>query len=157
MTWRELIEILSGTVGSLFFAMLFNMRGKRLAVGTLGGFLSWTAYIFFEELTNSEVMSYFLVALFVTVYSEVMARVVKSPTTAFIIASLIPLIPGSSLYYTMRYALSNNSELFSARALYTLELAAALALGVIVATAAAKIYFDVKQRHRESRKNRCEK
>lgn len=151
MTWVELVEILSGTVSSFFFGILFNMHGKRLWVGTLGGFLSWTAYILFEELTGSEVMSYFLVAIFVTVYSEVMARVVKSPTTAFIIASLIPLIPGSSLYYTMRYALGSNFDLFKSKALSTLELAAALAIGVIIASAVAKIYFNLLRRYRARR------
>ena len=148
MTTFELIQILSGTVGAFFFSILFNIRGKRLALSTVGGFLSWSSYVLFEELTGSEAWSYFLVAAFITLYAEVMARIAKSPTTTFIMASLVPLIPGASLYYTMRYALGSDFSLFSEKALYTLELAAALALGVIVATAVTKIAFGLVGKYR---------
>ena len=69
-----------------------------------------------------------------TVYAEVFARVIKTPTTTFLVPSLIPLIPGGALYYTMNYALNEQWASFGAKALYTLELAAALALGIIAVT-----------------------
>ncbi len=148
-----LIQVLSGTVGSICFAMLFNIRGRRLAVSAIGGFLSWSSYLLFELLTKNEVLSYFLVAALITAYAECMARVVKAPTTTFIMASLIPLIPGASLYYTMTSAFSGDFALFGNRAVYTLELAAALALGVIVASAVAKGIFAGVKRWQSRREN----
>ncbi len=144
-----LIQVLSGTVGSVCFAMLFNIRGRRLAVSALGGCLSWSFYLLFEYLTKNEVLSYFLVALLITAYAEIMARVVKTPTTTFIMAALIPLIPGASLYYTMTSAFSGDLLLFGNKAVYTLKLAAALALGVIVASMLAKGTFALMKRARE--------
>jgi uncharacterized membrane protein YjjB (DUF3815 family) len=47
---------------------------------------------------------------------------------------LIPLIPGGSLYYTMNYALNEQWAAFVNKAVYTLELALALALGIIAVT-----------------------
>ena len=141
-----LIQVLSGTVGALGFSILFNIRGQRLLVSAIGGFLSWTAYLLFEYLTGSEVLSYFIVAVLITAYAEWMARVVKTPTTTFIMAALVPLIPGASLYYTMRSALLGDFEIFGSRAVYTLELAAALALGVIVASALSKAIFSAVKR-----------
>ncbi|MBQ1965266.1 MAG: threonine/serine exporter family protein, partial [Clostridia bacterium] len=44
------------------------------------------------------------VAFSMSVYAGIMARVLKTPATTFITTSLIPLIPGGSLYYTMAYA-----------------------------------------------------
>ena len=139
--YEGIVQVLSGTVGSVCFAMLFNIRGLRLAVASLGGFISWSLYLVFNFLTESEVFSYFLVAALITLYSEYMARVVKTPTTTFIMASLVPLIPGASLYYTMRYAFAGDFTDFGSKAVYTLELAAALALGVIIATGVAKAVF----------------
>ena len=42
MTKFEVIQILSGTVGSFGFSILFNIRGRRLPVAVIGGFLSWS-------------------------------------------------------------------------------------------------------------------
>ena len=144
MTKFEVIQILSGTVGSFGFSILFNIRGRRLPVAVIGGVLSWSLYVLFDHLGIGEVLNYFLVATLISAYSEIMARVVKCPTTTFIMSSLIPLIPGASLYYTMRYAFEGISRTFFDKALYTLELAAALALGVIIASAVSKIIFKLR-------------
>lgn len=144
-----LIQVLSGTVGAFCFSMLFNIRGRRLLVSAIGGLLSWSFYLLFEFLLGSEVLSYFIVAALITAYAECMARVVKAPTTTFIMAALIPLIPGASLYYTMTSAFSGEFELFGSRAVHTLELAAALALGVIVASAVSKAVFSAVKKMKE--------
>lgn len=145
MTKAELIQIISGFIGTLGFTVLFNIRGKRLVFTALGGFLSWTLFVIFSKFIQSEPLNYFLVALTVSIYAEVMARILKSPTTTFITASLIPLIPGGSLYYTMANAFGSNREGFIEKGVYTLELASALALGIIVAVAATRIINDAKK------------
>lgn len=139
MTKAEIIQIITGLIGTFGFSVLFNIRGKRLALSTLGGFLSWFLFIILNRIIGIEPLAYFLVAALISVYAEVMARVVKTPTTTFITPSLIPLIPGGSLYYTMAYALESDVERFTEKAIYTLELASVLALGIIVATAFAKL------------------
>ena len=141
MTRIELIQIITGTVGTLGFSMLFNVRGRRLVFATVAGLISWSIYILFNRLTHSEVLSYFISAALITVYCEVMARVIKTPTSTFIVPSLIPLIPGASLYRTMCTAFVGDTAGVTDMAVYTLKLAAALALGVIVASASAKIVF----------------
>ncbi len=133
MTSFEIIQILTGFVGSIGFAVLFNIRGIRLLVASLGGLLSWALFVVLSHFISNEPVNYFIVALAVSLYAELMARVLKTPTTTFITTSLIPLIPGSSLYYTMAYAFESNMERFLQKAIYTLQLASALALGIIVA------------------------
>ena len=36
------------------------------------------------------------------VYSEIMARVLKTPANIILIPSIVPLLPGQQLYYTMQ-------------------------------------------------------
>ena len=148
MTKTELIQILSGCIGSIGFGILFNIRGKRLAAAGLGGLLSWLLYVLFSHMTASETACYFLVALLLGIYSGVLARIMKTPATAFAITSLIPLIPGGSLYYTMASAFEGDFEIFLEKAVHTLGLSAALALGIILATALTRSAF-----HLFSRKN----
>ncbi len=132
------LQVVTGTVGTLAFAVLFNIRGKKLPMVAVGGFLSWALYLLVEFFTGSEMLGYFISAAAMSVYSELMARTLKSPTTTFIIPTLIPLVPGGSLYNTMRFAFSGNITGFSETGLHTLELSAALALGIIVSSAITK-------------------
>lgn len=144
MTFTEFLQILAGGVGSLGFACLFNIRGKRLAVATIGGIVSWFAFIILHYLIPNEPICYFIVALLMSLYAEVMARVMKTPTTTFITTTLVPLIPGGSLYKTMAFAFESNTEHFITRGIATLELAAALALGIIVAASLTKLILHKK-------------
>lgn len=139
MSMTEVVQIITGFIGSLGFAFLFNIRGKRLIAAAFGGFLSWSLFVVFNMFIHNDPVNYFFVALLVSIYAEVMARVMKTPTTTFITTSLIPLIPGGSLYYTMAYAFSSDLENFLTKGLYTLQLAAALAIGIIVAVTGAGI------------------
>lgn len=146
MTQTEIIQIITGFIGSLGFSVLFNIRGKRLIMAAIGGLLSWAMFLVFSRFINNEPINYFIVSLIISVYAEIMARLLKTPTTTFIAASLIPLIPGGSLYYTMAYAFEGNLQSFAEKAVDTLKLAAALALGIIVATTIAKFISEINHK-----------
>ena len=135
MTMNELTQILAGCVGTFSFAVLFNIRGKRLWAAALGGLLSWTFFLLLGRVIPSDPVNYFIVALLLSFYAEIMARVLKTPTTTFITTSLVPLIPGGSLYYTMASAFESNMGRFLEKGIATLQMASALALGIIVAAA----------------------
>lgn len=136
-----LIQIITGCLGSAGFALLYNIRGKRFVFAALGGLLAILFYILFGLIIENEILNYFICAALVSFYAEIMARVLKTPTTTFIITSLIPLIPGGSLYYTMTGAFAGNLESFIEKGLYTLGLAGALAAGIIVVVSTTKIVF----------------
>ena len=139
MTMNEFVQIIAGCIGTFGFAVLFNIRGKRFLFAGLGGFLSWLLFVLLQYLIPNEALNYFIVAMAISLYAEIMARALKTPTTTFITVSLVPLIPGGSLYYTMAYAFESDVTRFLDKGLYTLELASALALGIIIATTATKI------------------
>ncbi len=130
----ELLQLLTSFIGTLGFGILFHIRGRKLWLAALGGLFAWTVFLALGYFIESEPVRYFIVSMLTTLYAEVLARLVKTPTTTFVIVSLIPLIPGSGLYYTMAHALSGNSEGFMERGIYTLELALALSLGIILVT-----------------------
>lgn len=134
-----LMQILMGYLGSLGFNILFNIRGRKLLIASLGGGISWTVFLLLEPLLPGEAIRYFLSAAAVTVYGEVFARIEKTPTTTFLVPSVIPLIPGGSLYYTMNYALNRQWAEFSQRGFYTLQLALALAVGIIAVTTLVRL------------------
>lgn len=147
MTSSELIQIAAGLIGSLCFGILFNMRGKRLIAAAVGGLLSWGLFVVLSHFILNEPINYFIVAAVVSLYSEIMARILKTPAAPIVTTSLIPLIPGGSLYYTMASAFESDFTMFLEKAVSTLKLACALALGIIVVTTISQFLFRrVKQR-----------
>ena len=133
-----IIQILAALVGALAFGIVFNIRGKKLLVGMFGGMLAWSLFLLLGLAVESEVARYFLVSVAISVYSEIFARVLKTPTTTFYIVALLSLIPGSGLYYSIAYALDGNTAMFLEKAVHTLALAAALALGIVLVSSLTK-------------------
>ena len=93
----ELVQIITGFLGSIGFSILFNLRGRKLLIASLGGLLSWTVYVLLAPLFPDEATRYCLSSMCMTVYAEVFARVEKTPTTSFLVPAAIPLIPGRAL------------------------------------------------------------
>lgn len=155
MTKTEIIQIITGFLGSCGFAILFNIRGKRLAGAAIGGLLSWTLFVLLGNFLASEPLRYFIVSVTMSVYSEILARVLRTPTTTFIMTVLVPLIPGGSLYYTMSHALSGEWSDFSGRALYTAQLAVALALGIVLTAAVMRFFVHPLQMNKTEKEEVC--
>lgn len=141
----NIIQVIMGLCGTIGFGVLFNIRGKKLLFGSLGGMLSWLIFLLLGLVIEHEVIRYFLVSILMTVYSEIFARVIKTPTTTFCIVSLIPLIPGGALYYSVAYALNNDITNFIPKAVHTIELAAALSLGIVIVTAVSRYISNHKK------------
>lgn len=139
MNLQDIIQIFMGYLGTLGFNLLFNLRGRKLWLASFGGLLSWFVVLFLENWIPSEMIRYLLGSAAGAIYGEVLARIAKTPTTTFLVPSVIPLIPGSALYYTMNYALNKQWVQFGHQAIYTLKLAGALAVGIIAVTTLARL------------------
>lgn len=127
----KFIQLLAAGAGSLGFALLFNTRGAQLIWATLGGFLSWGVYLVVYALWPSDAVCYFLAAVVLTIYAEIMARLRRTPATVYLVAGTIPLIPGASLYRTMSSAVAGDGQAALRYGVTTLLLAAAIAAGIL--------------------------
>lgn len=148
---HEIVQLITGSIGSFCFCMLFNLRKWRLFVSALGGLCSWSLFLLLETFIESKPVNYFLVAAVISFYAEIMARILKTPSTPIITAALVPLIPGSSLYYTMAYAFESDWILFWEKAVYTLKLSSALAIGIIGVTATVQLFFRIIGNRRKNK------
>ncbi|MBR3929160.1 MAG: threonine/serine exporter family protein [Clostridia bacterium] len=134
-----IIPILMAAIGSISFGMFFGVISKKLVFSALGGALTWGVYLVAMHFNVSEPICYALAAASGTFFAEILARIVKTPVTVFIITSIIPLVPGGALYYTMLGLLQGNQEVFLTKGSYTLSAAGAMALGMFAATMLFKI------------------
>ena len=135
------------------FGILFNIKGKKLIFAAIGGGISWYFYSLPLSLGLSEVSSLFISTLVFSTYSEVLARIFKTPVTSFVICALFPLVPGGGMYYTMLATI--NVELQNAMHLgiNTLANEGTLALGVIFVSTITSLIFRAKRKHSTKRFN----
>ena len=70
----------------------------------------------------------------IAVYAELMARLRRCPVTGYLLVGLLPLVPGGGIYYAMRHCVDGEIDLFLDSLLQTLGMAAALAVGAMVAS-----------------------
>lgn len=139
-----IIEILSAFIASFAFGIVFNIKGKNLFFSALCGALGWFIYKFSLRLGVSDTTSLFLAAVGLSIYSEVFARILKTPVTTFVIAALIPLVPGGGMYYTMVEAITGNVMKSLETGIKTLASAGALALGIILVSTVTKTLIKYK-------------
>ena len=134
---RDWVQTLAGTVGAVGFAMLFNVHGKKLALIALGSLLSWLCFIGCRS--AGIFYAFFCATLAAALIGEILARVAKGPVLLFLVPMLIPLIPGSDLYYTMSALVNGEQDRFMYHAKLLLTEAGAIALGIICAAAIARL------------------
>lgn len=124
------IQLVTAFLGSLGFALLFHLRRRLLFSASIGGLLSWAVYLLGDRLLGSVFIACLLASAFSALYSEILARLLKAPATVFFIPTIVPLIPGSTLYYTMSYAVQNDWPQAKAYASLTLQYTLSIAIGI---------------------------
>ncbi|WP_411170397.1 threonine/serine exporter family protein [Clostridium sp. MB05] len=133
-----IIEVLSAFISSFAFGIVFNIKGKNLFFSALCGALGWFIYKFSIKVGSSDTTALFWAAVGLSVYSEIFARILKTPVTTFVIAALIPLVPGGGMYYTMVEAITGNVMKSLETGIKTLASAGVLALGIILVSTITK-------------------
>lgn len=136
---KEGIGALIGTFG---FTLLFGLKYKKLFVATLGGVLVWALYAILKHFVPSDLfVCNFFPAVLGTMYAQIMARVMKAPATMFVFTSLIVLVPGGMLYYSMSNIILGNTAQGLKLIMDTLEVTVALAFGIVIVMASIKIIY----------------
>ena len=92
-------------------------------------------YIILDDFGVSLFLSNFIASLASVIYSGIMARVLKTPTTIFVALCIIPLVPGGSLFYTMSNLIMWNQTEFFRYGLNTILIALGIAGGIVVESA----------------------
>lgn len=142
-------RVLLGAFYSFFacvgFGLTFNLRGRRLALSSLGGAIGWAVYLMLDDRIDAILLN-FLAMTVVAVYAEIMAVKDKCPTTVYLVVGLLPFVPGGGLYYTMKYAvIDGNIQAFINKGMNTLGISLALAVAIAVVVFGHQIIQQVRR------------
>ena len=145
MPYNIYISSLFAIVSAGSIAILLNIERKKAFAAALGGGLSWMVYELALLSTANLPISLFLGSMMMGLYSEVLARRLKSPATIFYIPGFVPLVPGSNVYYSVLAAVQGQTDEAINQFLNTIIYSAAIALGLIIASAIVAIYLNIKR------------
>lgn len=109
-----------------------NIKKERLLYASVGGLITWCVYLGAHHAKPNILIVNMIADIFTTVYSEVLARIIKAPTTVLLFPGIIPLVLGGSLYYTMSYMIRGNNEMAKINGISTLKTASGIAAGIII-------------------------
>ena len=133
MNTQAIIQLITGAVGSVAFGMLFHMKSKYLPLAGAGGFLSWLVFLIGKTIWGSVFLPTLLAGFITDLYAEILARICKETSTSFFVTSVIPLIPGSTLYYCMNSIMEGETPcrpcIWSGYFLFAFGIAAGMSIG----------------------------
>ncbi|MCH5315047.1 MAG: threonine/serine exporter family protein [Eubacterium sp.] len=127
-------QILLCILGTFAFAITMNAPKKSLMLIIIGSAITAATENIIASRYN-EFTACLTAMLELFIFCEISAKLTKQPTTVILMPSTIPLLPGSSIYYTMLYAIQNNRELMIYNAKNTLFAGLGIALGAVIGSA----------------------
>ncbi len=146
------IQCLAGLCGTLGFGLMFNMHGRGIPFALLGSLISWPVCVLMMRLGLAEPIAYLLGAAASSLYAEIMARIRKFPATSYLMCALVPLIPGSGIYYTMDFIRRSLLPEAYDKGMLTAAIAGSMAVGVLLVSTGFRMW-SVWKRNRTVKKH----
>ncbi len=138
-------------IASVAFSVIFKIGKRHIIYGgilaTVTFLIYYTALFFGAPLFTAAFVSTAAAAL----CSEILARIRRAPTLVFLLASVIPTVPGGNLYYAMRDLLSGDTEGAIQNFLTTMKIGLGIAGGIVTVSILFAILSDAINKVREKK------
>jgi uncharacterized membrane protein YjjB (DUF3815 family) len=141
-------QILLAFLGSIFPVILFNIDRKKIIWTGFCGAIGWAMYLTVYKYTFSPVSASFAGAFSVGVYSELMARKLKTPAVQFSIPGIFPLVPGITAYTTINNIVEQNYSLAYSKGMQTIAVGGAIAFGIMLSSTTFRFISKLMKREK---------
>ena len=119
--------------GTLGYAFLLNAPMNTVLPASLTGLLGYVLYeVMINLLGQGMIFSYFAATVVIAVICEIAARVMRMPSTIFLLTALVPLVPGYTFYCAMLAIVEHNGQAFASYGLEAVQIVAIIAVGAAV-------------------------
>ncbi len=97
-----MIGIIGAFAGALGFACMYNLSSRNLWLAAFNGMMGQFVYVLAKAADWNEFAAMAAASLTVTLLAEILARICRSPATAYLVCALIPLVPGKGIFEVIR-------------------------------------------------------
>ncbi len=121
------------------FELLFETQWKHMLFCGLSAALSWAVFLIADSLGASDIWATFYATLAVDLLAYISARVLKAPVIIFLVAGILPLVPGVSIYKSV-YAIMYGADGAAASLLSAILCVGVIALAIFLMDTALEMY-----------------
>lgn len=127
-------HVFGATVCTVGLVMMYNLEFRSGVFAVFGAMIACSIFEFYVYYNENVFVGALLSALAVASYSEIMAHVLKTPTTVLLIPGIVPMVPGGLLFNTMLSILDGDAQKSGECGMKALFIALGLTVGIISAT-----------------------
>ena len=127
-------HVFGATVCTLGLVLMYNLEAKPACFAVVGAMIACSIFEFYVYYNGNIFVGALISALAVGSFADIMAHVLKTPTTILLIPGIVPMVPGGLLFNTMLSILEGNTDASSEYGMRALLVALGLTVGIISAT-----------------------
>lgn len=144
MEAQIMIQIIGAIIAIAAFAILLETPKQYIWYAGLTGGIGGGSYLISMAIGTNEAIAYFVSALMVTVVSNIFARIFRTPVTVFLIAGILPTVPGAGIYQVAYHMIMGNQEQSLYYFMQTVKFAGAISLGIFVTETMFRLHKNLK-------------
>ena len=141
-TTQFFIALAASFVASGAFAIIFHTNKRHLLKLCIAGALTYFIFYTLQYFSGSLFLAAFISTAFTTLYGEIFARISRAPAIIFIIAGIIPTVPGGDSYYAVKHLITGDLQLAAKKLLDTGAIAIGIASGIVCVSILFGIFND---------------
>lgn len=135
-----MMQILGTFLAVSALSVVLGCPKKQLPYAGLVGALGGTVYLVSDYFGLGAVSASFLSVISVAMLSHMFARILKTPVTVYLVAGILPTVPGTGMYRTVYYMIAGDRAMSSRYLIETLEVAGAIALAIFLVDALMRVF-----------------
>ena len=148
---KMILEMLPAALGTVAFAILYNIPKKYYPYCAFVGAAGWLLYRVLTELAGMGTFeSTLLATALVVILSRFVAVANHCPATVFVTAGIFPLVPGAGIYWACYYAVAIQFDQAGTYALSALQAIIGIVLGIVVVFELPYSVFSLKRKKKAS-------
>lgn len=144
-----MLEIITCIIGTFGFSVLLKVSKSKIIYTVAGGTISAVISVLMQKHGLGIFVSTFTAMTAITAYSEIIARIIKTPAGVIMMPSTVPLLPGGALYYTVSYFFTKEYDLFLQYGKETVLTGAGIALGAVAVSIIMTFIKSIKKERQE--------
>lgn len=134
-------DFIFSAISAAAFAVLFNAPRKEILYTAVSGAVGWLIYVAFFRILAMETTGVFIGAVAVALISRILSYIRLTPSTIYLAPALIPLVPGTEMYYIAEGLLKNDMYYTFYHSVRALKFAGVIALAILIIYSMPDRYF----------------
>ncbi len=144
-----ILSIIGAMICTFGLTLLYNVEWRSIPFGMIGAAIACMIFEFYIYFGGNVFVGALLSAMAVAAYSDILAHIIKTPTTVLLIPGIVPMVPGGLLFKTMLAILDKDTAAASDFGLRALFIALGITVGILAATFVFRTLWSLIERFKE--------